>query len=199
MKNPKFKVGDTVRRKSGVDPQVVTKVVKLDYEPFYKYFCQYTKSGIDHYPKGQYASQLELVLSCKTPKEEKETKMGTLYEYTNKDGSKKFVHYLATNSNGEWVVEEKGSGSVFSDVKDKFFEVVPYTVDIAFIDFDSVYPDVASFTSSKGKFKVGDVLAMGHTCGLSIAIVKAVDTKSKEASEELKPLGRFTMERFDEE
>lgn len=110
---------------------------------------------------------------------EKEQKMN-LYE-VQVDEKVLFANYLATNSDGLWVMEEKGTGHIFTTKKEKAQEVLPFTIDVRFEGSASVN----SYLSNKDTaLKVGDVLLIeGDT---TFARVVKVDSKSKKAIKELK-------------
>ena len=117
--------------------------------------------------------------------------MTQLFEATV-DGKTKFAHKLAVNSEGKWVMEEKGTGDVFSIDKKDVEEVIPYTVSIQFQGSSNSY----NYTSVKGKYKVGDVILMPSMKyeGFSVAVIQEVDTKSKMATKELKPISKLLTE-----
>jgi hypothetical protein len=114
----------------------------------------------------------------------------TLYEV---DG--KFAKKLAVNSSGMWVMEEKGSGTVFTADKKNCQEVVPYTVEVRFTQNFGESKGY-HYTSVEGRFNVGDLLWMPCAGqGEGFARVVAVGTKSRLATKELEPIGRFVLEK----
>ena len=105
--------------------------------------------------------------------------MTKLYSFKS-NGKEVFGHHIATNSQGLWVMEIKGTGEIFATSKDSVEEVIPYTVGVKFLpDTSKVY----HYTSAEGKVSVGDlVLPKG---GNTIAVVVEVNTKSSRATKEL--------------
>lgn len=113
----------------------------------------------------------------------------TLYEF-ELDGKTTFGSKIATNSNGLWVMEVKGSGEVITVEKTKVEEVVPHTVGVKFIGT----PDTTHhYTAPKGKFDLGFYLFENHN-GPSLVQVVELDTKSKKATKEFTPTLKFVTE-----
>ncbi len=96
----------------------------------------------------------------------------TLYSFNKEDGKLAYATYLATNSSGEWVVEERGSGVLHTKPKDSFTEVVPFT-------FSATCGGYAPrhFTCEEGKVKKGDILLNN---GLIFEVTE-LNTKSRTA------------------
>jgi hypothetical protein len=116
--------------------------------------------------------------------------METLYEVNDK-----FAKKLAVNSSGLWVMEEKGTGTVFTSDKKDCKEVVPYTVEVRFTQNFGESKGY-QYTSVEGRFNVGDLLWMPCAGqGEGFARVVAVGTKSRSATKELEPIGRFVLEK----
>ena len=107
----------------------------------------------------------------------------TLYEVKAKGiDTVRYATYLATNGKGEWVMEEKGSGDIFTTAKEDAAEVMPYTFGMKFSGGGIIY----HFLSKEGQVKVGDMLMRldaGEYTG-SVGLVTAVNTKSKVATKE---------------
>ena len=121
------------------------------------------------------------------------TDLKTLYE-VNDGKSKSFAHKLATNSEGLWVMEEKGTGKVFTADKATVEEVMPYTISIQFPTSDSHY----SYFAEKGKFKKGDFFIIGRAnSGFAIVRVTDVDTKSKKATKDFTPMAKLNIDKLD--
>lgn len=110
---------------------------------------------------------------------EKEQKR-SLYE-VKVDEKVLFANYLATNSDGLWVMEEKGTGHIFTTKKEEAQEVLPFTIDVKF----EGSANVVSYLSNKDTtLKVGDVLLINKKT--IFAHVVAVDSKNRKAIKELK-------------
>lgn len=117
--------------------------------------------------------------------DKKGNEMKTLYEYKGK-----YVHLLATNSDGKHVVEEKGTGEVFS-VEDNslLVEVIPYSIGVKFNPKGKVY----HYTAPKDTYKEGEFYLVASDQWAIVQVV-AVDTRSKSATKEFKPLGKLSMQ-----
>ena len=106
-----------------------------------------------------------------------------LYEIEQELGTKVFGTYLATNSDGKYVFEIKGSGEFLAVDKDKAERVMPYTVDIQFLTAmgGSSNGKQYAYLCEKGKVSKGDLLIVNN----GLAKVVDVDTKSEFATTEL--------------
>lgn len=130
--------------------------------------------------------------------ETKETKMKettmTLYQFSGKDGEIKYGSYLATNSSGQYVMEEKGTGTIITADKSTVEEVLPYTVDIRFLSSgDKTY----SYFAEAGEFEAGGFYMLENHNGVSVVQVAATDTKRKNATKDFKPLAKLCVEKLD--
>ena len=120
---------------------------------------------------------------------ESEQKMTTLYEIPSKtkSGKSRFGTKLATNSNGEIVLEIKGTnGSVEAFDPKTITEVAPYTV--------SAYDRTGStfhYTTEKNSVKVGDIIMIGNNIDTCI-VIRELDTKSKKPITTLKGIKILT-------
>lgn len=177
------KIGDKVRRVGG---EAIQTVYDLSFSAQVVY-ATYDAYGKDYYLKGQALTDLIVV-------EEGEEEMATLYEFTV-NGTKTYGHKLAVNSKGEWVMEEKSGGGVFPVDKKKVEEVIPYTVDI---HFANDYDDTAtySYLATEGQFSVDDLLFLNTPVTKTMAVVVAVNTKSKKATKNLseEAIGRVSLD-----
>lgn len=125
-----------------------------------------------------------------------EDEMTKLYEVKDETKSKgvTFATKLATNSAGEWVMEEKGTGRVFSIDKASCEEVLPYSIRVKFGDSGTAY----SYLADKDQFEVGFYLVAGYnSSGFQVARVTEVDTKSKVATKHFKPFGKISVDLLD--
>lgn len=118
---------------------------------------------------------------------EKEMTKDTLYEIKRGDQTL-FGTKLAVNSQGQWVMEVKGSGEVVAVDKNTVFEVVPYTISVQYQEGGTVY----EYLNEKRDLEVGDFFINSATYGganngaYQIGRVIAVDTKAKKATSEIK-------------
>jgi hypothetical protein len=119
----------------------------------------------------------------------KETKMNKLYEITA-DGKKLYGHKLATNSQGHWVIEVKGTGEVLAVDKSCVEEVLPHTIGVQFETGKMVY----HYLADAGKYQVGEFYILDAPSGRVIVQVTEVDTKSVAATKDFKPLVKLTVE-----
>ena len=169
-----FKKGDIVRLATASAPIRVMSVSKalgrLDY-----IYGEYVKSRkeIDGY-SNHFVLYEEALQQKET--QQKENTM-TLYEVKAKGiDTVRYATYLATNGKGEWVMEEKGSGDIFTTAKEDAAEVMPYTFGMKFSG-GVIY----HFLSKEGQVKVGDMLVRldGSEYAGSVGLVTAINTKSK--------------------
>lgn len=127
-------------------------------------------------------------------------KLDTAYEALSNNayvGTEKVIYgtYLATNSAGQYVMEEKGTGKIITANKEDVSEVVPYTIEVKFLsghDNGTIYP----YTSEKDKFQVGDLCLLKNQNGTSLVLVENVDTKSKKATKDFTPISKVVTEKF---
>ena len=179
-----FAVGDLVQHK-----ELKTKYMVAEPEFPYQVVSHKTwvKRSENHSGYAVVTENLELI-------EEGNTEMTKpLYEVKEND-KPVFAHKLATNGDGLWVMEEKGTNRVFTCSKSDAEEVMPYTVDISFGERGV---QNYSYLSEKGKFEEGDFLLMDSSkvgAPWSLARVMKVDTKSKKATVELKPFKKLLTE-----
>ncbi len=127
---------------------------------------------------------------CKEIKGEwKDNDMSKLYEI--KQGTETlYGHKLATNSQGQWVMEIKGSGSVVAVDKASVQEVLPYTIGVQFESGKMVY----SYLADAGKFKVGEFYIFDAASGRCVVQVVEVDTKSTGATKQFTPIAKLLTE-----
>lgn len=167
----KFKLGDkVVLKKSGKVAEVIRRV-SYSYERWYEVEFLETKECYQ-------IRELDLILYTEQPSSSTNTMQNSnaLYSFTKTDGSTGYVTYLATNSAGEWVVEECGTGTIHNLPKDHFEEVVEYTIKVENI-----------VKSGGGHFKgikEGDVVVGDYIIDeCSIYLVVELNSKSKTAIE----------------
>jgi hypothetical protein len=163
----KFKLGDKVVLKRSGQVAEVVRIFSYFYVPSYE--VQFLESKICCETK-----ELNLIPYTEQPSSSTNTMQDSnaLYSFTKTDGSTGYATYLATNSAGEWVVEERGTGTIHTLPKDNFEEVVEYTIKVENI-----------VKSGGGHFKgikEGDVVVGDYIIDeCSIYIVVELNTKSK--------------------
>ena len=167
---PKFKVGDSVRLKNGTAEIEVTKV---------------WVGANSAYLDGKYVNSENYVTQRNqddfVPYDGESKMTSTNKLYTWHHDVDLYGHYLATNSQGEWVMEVKGSGQIMAVAKDRVQEVLPYTIGVQFGDSKTTY----HYLADKDKFDVGFYLVRSDlNNNWQIAKVTSVDTKSAKATKE---------------
>jgi hypothetical protein len=106
----------------------------------------------------------------------------SLYEI-NRFDTKSYGYKLAVNSQGQWVMEIKGSGDVIAVDKTSVSEVIPYTIGVKFATIGTVYH---YFNEAKDLVKGDAIIMEGYAGGnYQIAMVVGVDTKAKNATKEI--------------
>lgn len=114
---------------------------------------------------------------------EEDTKMTTdkqtLYSFVV-DGETRYGTHIGTNSQNQYLIEEKTTGAIHVFGKDWLEEVVPYTFSAAIAGKETHY------IGAPGALKKGDVLLYTDTGVPQVAIVTGVDTKNKAARAKFK-------------
>ena len=110
----------------------------------------------------------------------KEENMKQLYQIKD---TETFGYVLVTNSKGEYVFEEKGSGKTYVVAKDNVEEVTPFTFSVIFGPGASEYHFTGDAESvSEGDFLIRADRGSNYSDNFPIVQVTGVDTKSKRAS-----------------
>jgi len=164
-----FNLGDIVTKQYGKKPAEVT------YAPSYsggQFTCRYLESKQTFYARGYelklYEEETEMTADTKT-----------LYSFTV-DGKTAYGTHIGTNSQNQYLIEEKGTGSIHVFDKKDLEEVVPYTFSASINGKETHYigtPDV---------LKKGDVLLHTGSTTPQVAVVTGVDTKNKGARAKFK-------------
>lgn len=180
-----LEVGDTVRLKNGT---ASLDIKEIWYDTMrYKWMvsAEY-KSGVAKI-KSRRAKDFVLIENY-----EGEEDMTKLYEVTAGFG-KTYATKLAVDSEGNWVMEPKGGGTVFSANPKDIEEVLPYTISVVFKDGGQVY----SYLAEKGKYEEGAFYMMNNRDNnFTIVQVTKVDTKSRTATKDFKPFGKLSVEKI---
>ena len=157
----KVSCGDIVVKNRGTKPLEVTSI------EIHWVYARYIHSGVticDHYStfKPYKETNDQTIMSKKQ-----------LFSWTNEEGSIVYGTYLATNSSGEYVVEEKQTGRVVTKSPKDLEEVIPWTF------LAKAGNSEQNFTGNDS-IKKGDVLH--QTQSLKFWVVKEVNTKCKSAT-----------------
>jgi hypothetical protein len=171
----RFRVGDTVRLKTGKSPMRVTDVSHTSLQIKALYLSSRREPS--------WRSEDDFVLYQDDEKTEKETEMthklyktldGARYgEYRAKDGDKVLL-----------LMSDSGSYEAFAPEAIK--RVMPYTYDVAFSGTGKVY----SYVGTEGEVVVGDLL-LGDS--MTVARVVAVNTESESATKRFNGVKLMTV------
>ena len=158
---------------------------------------EYIESGSS--VKSTFSHRSFLLTAVKKPTKEntKENTMDDKKLYEIK-GTKKnsYAHYLATNSEGLWVMEEKGTGKVFSIDKEKVTKVVPNCVGVRFLSGGS-NDKVYHYFAPKDTYEVGELYTMMTPSGISIVSIAIKDCESEKVTKDFKPIFKILVEKVD--
>jgi uncharacterized protein YodC (DUF2158 family) len=159
-----FNFGDIVTKKNGKKPAKITYV--SDYSSTGYYTCRYLHNNQSF---SCYGSDLKIY--------EEETEMAdtkTLYSFTV-DGKVAYGTHIGTNSQNQYLIEEKGTGAIHVFDKSALEEVVPYTFSAKMGNSENHY------VGTPGALNKGDILLYTGSSTPQIAVVTGVDTKNKSA------------------
>jgi hypothetical protein len=177
-----FKRGDIVRLCRGTKPLKVEECISSDYYNLRYLHSNNWREYEPHYNIVMYEEQLE--------QNEKEENMKQLYEISGVGGTT-FGTKLAVNSEGKWVMEEKGTGSVVVADPSAVKKVMPYTIGVKFGGEGQEY----SYLAEKGKYEKGQTFLVTSNAGnYQIAVVHRVDTESEKATKNFSPIARILTE-----
>ena len=101
-----------------------------------------------------------------------------------------YGHKLATNSQGQWVMEIKGTGDVIAVDKATVQEVLPYTIAVQFESGKQTY----SYLAEAGKYQIGEFYIVDTPHGRAIVQVTGVDTRSSAATKQFTPIAKLLTE-----
>jgi len=163
-----FNIGDVVVKNYGKKPAVIERAINSWRGQGY-WYCRYLPPG-----KGCFeASERDIKLYETQEEPMSETK--TLYSFTKPDGTTAYGNHIGTNSNNNYLIEEKGTGEIHVLDPKTIEEVLPYTFSATIAGKETHYvcqPDAV---------KKGDYLLYTNGSNPQIAVVTAVDTKNKSA------------------
>ena len=160
----KFQVGDVITKMHGKAPAEVERTPTWAGG---NYICRYLGSRNTFYC---YEGDMK-----PAEQTEQSSPMKTLYSFPKEDGTVGYGNHIGTNSQNQYLVEEKTTGAILVFDKDKLEEVLPYTFSAKIGNAEAHYqgkPDTV---------KVGDILLYTGSSNPQIAVVTGVDTKNKGA------------------
>jgi transglutaminase/protease-like cytokinesis protein 3 len=165
----KFNVGDIVTKTYGKKPAEITYLNSYGGH----YNCRYLESR-----QTFYATDNELKLHTEETEMAADTK--TLYSFTNPDGKVAYGTHIGTNSQNQYLIEEKTTGAIHVLEKKDLEEVVPYTFSASMGGKETHY------VGTPGALSKGDVLLYTGSITPQVAVVTGVDTKNKSARAKFK-------------
>ena len=163
-----FNIGDIVTKKHGKKP---AEIVSKGWYASDSWTCRYLHSKQSF---TEYASDLKLYTE--------ETEMAdtkTLYSFTV-DGKVAYGTHIGTNSSNQYLIEEKGTGTIHVFDKKDLEEVLPYTFSAKMGNSENHY------VGTPGAVNKGDILLYTGSSTPQIAVVTGVDTKNKSARSKFK-------------
>jgi hypothetical protein len=180
----KFEKGDIVRLRKGKLPLRVVTCYKITK----RYDLMYLHSEDMKY----YVPESNIVAYEEQP-EQKENQMTQLYEFVDATtNTTKFGTQLATNSEGKWVMEVKGTGEVLVIPAKDAKKVMPYTIGVKFEQNGQEY----HYLAEKGKYEQGQVFITNSLNGnYQIAVIHRINTESDKANKEFTPVARVLTEK----
>ena len=163
-----FNVGDIVTKLYGKKPAEITgKGWRHD-----SWKCKYLESG-------QTFEEYDYNLKLYTEETEMATETKTLYSFTVDDKVAYGTH-IGTNSSNQYLIEEKGTGTIHVFDKKDLEEVLPYTFSAKMGTSENHY------VGTPGAVSKGDILLYTGSSTPQIAVVTGVDTKNKSARSKFK-------------
>ena len=157
-----FHVGDIVTKLYGKTPaEIISRGWRTD-----QWQCRYLKSKQTFYEDDNCLKIYEGESEMATEK--------TLYSFTV-DGKITYGTHIGTNSQNQYLIEEKGTGAIHVFDKSALEEVVPYTFSAKMGSSENHY------VGTPGALNKGDILLYTGSSTPQIAVVTGVDTKNKSA------------------
>ena len=164
-----FNIGDIVTKKNGKKP---AEIVSKGWYSSDSWTCRYLHSKQSF---TEYASDLKLY----TEETEMTADTKTLYSFTVDDKVAYGTH-IGTNSSNQYLIEEKGTGTIHVFDKKDLEEVLPYTFSAKMGTSENHY------VGTPGSVSKGDILLYTGSSTPQIAVVTGVDTKNKSARSKFK-------------
>lgn len=167
----KFVTGDVVRSRYGNKTAVVAYSIWDG-----RFYCRYQNGRGGFYAETRNLVKVSETKDDSTPMENTKT----LFSFTKEDGTTGYGTHIGTNSQNQYLIEEKGTGQILVYAKDKLEEVLPYTF------CASIAGKETHYLGKPDTLKKGDVLLYTGSSSPQIAVVTAVDTKCKTARAKFK-------------
>jgi uncharacterized protein YodC (DUF2158 family) len=184
----KFKVGDSVRLKNGTAEIRVTYIsgtyLSGEYVKSSTYVTYRHQDAFVHFTKDD--NQKEKTMST-----------NTLYQFTVNVNAfaptQCFGTHIGTNSQGQWIMEVKGTGQIVAVDKKDVEEVLPYSLGVKFLNGNGT---VYNYLADKDKYDLGFYLMKDKMGETVIVQVVSLDTKSKIAKVDFKPIGKLAVDMY---
>lgn len=176
----KFNIGDIVTKACGKKPAEIVYSYNgyNNYDGYYQ--CRYLHNNQTY---NSYGKDLKLY----TEETEMATETKTLYSFTI-DGKTAYGTHIGTNSQNQYLIEEKGTGTIHVFDKKDLEEVLPYTFSAKMGNSETHY------VGTPGAVSKGDILLYTGSSSPQIAVVTGVDTKNKSARAKFKGAKIVTQE-----
>lgn len=112
------------------------------------------------------------------------TQKEQLYIYKKADGVEAYGTIIGTRSDGKKVFEERGTSVIHVVDMRQLEKVMPYTVDVRFMEESGVSARVYSYYAKTGDLAEGDIVMLDAMTGKGLKVVQVVriDTKSASAT-----------------
>lgn len=169
MASNSFNIGDVVTKLHG---KKTATIIDKGWRTG-RWVCRYTHNNAtfyeDYYNLKLYEEDSEMT-----------TEKQTLYSFTTPDGKVAYGTHIGTNSQNQFLIEEKGTGVIHVFDKKDLEEVVPYTFSASMGGKETHY------VGTPGALKKGDVLLYTGSPTPQVAVVSGVDTKNKAARAKFK-------------
>lgn len=164
----KFNAGDFVVKRNG---RMAAQVIRYQYGTLV--YCRYLHAP--YAPFQAYENDLKLYGN----QSEMTTDKQTLYSFVV-EGETRYGIHIGTNSQNQYLIEEKTTGAIHVYGKDQLEEVVPYTFGATIAGKETHY------VGTPDALKKGDVLLYTGSSTPQVAVVTSVNTKNKSAREKFK-------------
>lgn len=158
-----FKLGDIVRRRRGTQP---AKIVDVYYNSV---TCEYLHS--------RYTFNTPITNLVHFKNEEQTVDREQLYSFKRADNSIGYGIHAGTNSKGQYLIEEKGTGIILALLPTEVEEVLPFTFSVTYNNNGAIH-----YLGVPGAVAVGDFVIETTKPGYPIGQVTAVNTKNRETT-----------------
>jgi hypothetical protein len=161
-----FNVGDIVISKKGIYPLKVKRTPVSSWESWELTYL--------HNNKLHYVEEWNINENYSLYETSETMTTETLYSF-DLNGVTTFGTHIGTNSQNQYIIEEKTTGAIHILDKDQLEEVMPYTFAAKLSGSEQHY------ICTPGALKVGDILLCTAGNSPTVAVVTALDTKNKSA------------------